>query len=1598
MKGKGLWWKIPVIAIGVVLGLAVVLTALVAGVIATPSARTAVLQKGLGIASAETGMDLQLGRLYLSPFHHSPMLLYRAWKGENDLPLAVEIDSLFVGHRGQDTLLCVHTLRLHADVKTTQFSGDLLAVPIVVDTLHLEHVTLHSDTLIASVGLDILVGRLSTSSPEISIAEGRYPLHGFRLDDAFVEVGLRDTPDTTAKDSTPLLLAFDLPDGRLRNIHFDMQPLGLMIETRSLNTNALVDVGANRYTARRIDIGGIAFGIAAFHMPVDTLYGEADVSLETNLITSSGLHVRADSLGAKLDLAATMMDLSTMRIRVTGDAEMQGSRASLRGYYDIDDEAYDVSVDLDSLNLSPFLDGCPPLLLSGSVKAQGQGINPRSRAMKSEVQLHMTECVIDTIDISGIQLHASLANQAVEGNLHLPVRIGGQSPIRAQTEHRFRVADFMTPERMQVDYRAQVRGARARLAGENLAIDSLGLHFATDSLTAFHLATRGLRVEAASPLPLMRLVDGLQPFASALGDSATIQDLVQLTDLTKIDTIRHLLPPLSLEVALTPGSPLQPFIRRTGLEIKKVRAAVASDAEATELTLTAALPDIGNPDDSTALRLPAAQASVEVALTEGRTTVSMEADTRITDGLMQVHGLRTDLAVYLDLERQERRLYGTGCVVLDSLVFSTVNLGNRSVDIALSPSSRYPNAVQAAVRLDDVPLDLVDSIIRFPDLDLKGAIRAQAVVDGLPAHPDISAEVLPIGVSAEYKPFEIALGLGETPITMEHNRLHLNHFPIYSMDSSYIALTGGLDLDTMQLDVAIDADRFSPVKMLQSGEMLVYGELATDIHGRVKGALDSLKADVAVTILPVTDITCHIDKKNLAQVKPYGTVSVSYDMAASSLGLGGEVHIDEGFIRYSPKVYPIMPFHVDSGSHITFNGPVGQTYLDVSASQKVKADVQSRDEETRRVNFTTGVRVRGVVDSIGLRTVGFFLEAPEDETITHELASLDEDTREGIAAALLATGMYLGESNVGAQRSDYALSSIINSRINAAMANSKMGKVVDIDLSTGMTQHASGETNDMNIAVSKAFFKDRLRISLGASISDNPEVMAANGLLNNITAEYRLTKDGTVGLRLFAQRDYNNILEGELIKSGLGVRATKQWSRLEPLKRRFPTDSVTRTYGLTADADIAYRNNNSIGPNLTLTTSARNLLGQGETFSIKGNGAYYWALRNRHPGDPKKTDTYKFGINTSLVFPYLHWVGTGHPEGDTRYMIGYQYENIAGGYGVHKVSGSFTYFIRSTNCITHAFTPFSMSFVYMKAESADLLDKASDYPQLIKLLAGDELVPAIAYHFTYNDYRLKRGVNTMLDLGIKEAGNIINGIYCLFGYKWNQYDKPLGKKTFNQFVKLSAELRNKFNLTDRVCFATRLFAGTNIPLGNSSVTPLSEAFYAGGTNSMRASSPYSYGPGNFYSAKYNQSFFHTGDVKLEANFEVRFPIVWKLFGAVFVDAGNVWNWYNTKDAIKRAGYEEYISKLELQDALYDGIIGNKHWADEIALGTGTGLRLDLDGLVIRLDIGVAIHAPYQTYKRNKKWEYDYSQPITTYFNLPSALDAVRVNFGIGYPF
>ena len=150
--------------------------------------------------------------------------------------------------------------------------------------------------------------------------------------------------------------------------------------------------------------------------------------------------------------------------------------------------------------------------------------------------------------------------------------------------------------------------------------------------------------------------------------------------------------------------------------------------------------------------------------------------------------------------------------------------------------------------------------------------------------------------------------------------------------------------------------------------------------------------------------------------------------------------------------------------------------------------------------------------------------------------------------------------------------------------------------------------------------------------------------------------------------------------------------------------------------------------------------------------------------------------------------------------------------------------------------------------------------------------------------------------------------------------------------------------------------------------PYSEQFYIGGANSIRAFTVRSIGPGSYRApaSMVNGYFDQTGTFKLELNTELRFPILGPLHGAAFIDAGNIWL---LKDDPQRPG----------------GTLRAKTFWNDIALGTGVGLRFDISMLVIRADLGIGIHAPYQTSRHG-------------YYNMESFGKSLAFHLAIGYPF
>ena len=410
------------------------------------------------------------------------------------------------------------------------------------------------------------------------------------------------------------------------------------------------------------------------------------------------------------------------------------------------------------------------------------------------------------------------------------------------------------------------------------------------------------------------------------------------------------------------------------------------------------------------------------------------------------------------------------------------------------------------------------------------------------------------------------------------------------------------------------------------------------------------------------------------------------------------------------------------------------------------------------------------------------------------------------------------------------------------------------------------------------------------------------------------------------------------------------------------------------EVDLSYKSSSFIGPALSLKFGHGNIFGGGEVLSLGLVGSYEWQTGNTSSGaGSTAVNSYEIGVNTSLVFPRMlvpDFMGRKlRYGGKTSYSLGVDLLNRPKFFRMLSFNFSNTYDFRTSGTVTHSFTPFKM--VYNKLlRTTDEFNDAIDNNPMIKQSFKDQFIPSASYTFSYDKrYGYMRRDRIAVQATLTSAGNVWAGAYSLFGAAKGPEAKKLMGDPFSQFFKETVELRLYKQLGRTATFAMRVFAGAGHAYGNSSVLPYTEQFYIGGANSIRAFTVRSIGPGSYRFEGDNtvyRYFDQTGDMKLELNAEFRFRVAGGLNGAVFFDAGNIWL---LKDDPGREG----------------GRIGSGGFLNQIATGTGMGVRYDLSFLVVRLDLGIGIHLPYATSRAG-------------YYNIPRFRDGMGLHLAIGYPF
>jgi len=412
-----------------------------------------------------------------------------------------------------------------------------------------------------------------------------------------------------------------------------------------------------------------------------------------------------------------------------------------------------------------------------------------------------------------------------------------------------------------------------------------------------------------------------------------------------------------------------------------------------------------------------------------------------------------------------------------------------------------------------------------------------------------------------------------------------------------------------------------------------------------------------------------------------------------------------------------------------------------------------------------------------------------------------------------------------------------------------------------------------------------------------------------------------------------------------------------------------KPYDFYIETNYTNKTSGRTGPELVLGLTKRNAFRGGEKLDINLHGSYEWQTGGNLNGSSQNMNSYEYGMDASIEFPRLivpflkrrRFYNTP----STYAMISTNVIKRPDYFKMHTVTGEWTYKWQRNDKWRHEFSPFTLQYQKLNSVTPkfDSIMYANPY---LSVSMQDVFIPKMRYSFTYSN--ATTSLNPLVwTATITEAGNIISLGNMAAGNKWGEKNKQLFKNPYAQFLKFETNLTKTWQVGMKSQVVGHVSAGVIYTYGNSESAPYSEQFYVGGANSIRAFAVRSIGPGSYTTDVSRLSYLdQTGDVKLQLNLEYRFNLFGGVYGAAFLDAGNVWS---LRDDGYRTG-----AQFKFKNAI-----------KEMALGTGIGLRYDLDFLILRLDWGVGLHVPYETGKGG-------------FYNIPNFKDGQALHLAVGYPF
>lgn len=598
----------------------------------------------------------------------------------------------------------------------------------------------------------------------------------------------------------------------------------------------------------------------------------------------------------------------------------------------------------------------------------------------------------------------------------------------------------------------------------------------------------------------------------------------------------------------------------------------------------------------------------------------------------------------------------------------------------------------------------------------------------------------------------------------------------------------------------------------------------------------------------------------------------------------------------------------------------------------------------------------------------------------------------------------------------YFLRPYVNFDVYGAEPTSKTNK---IDLNLNVTDPNDGEHKQFNIGYTHMIiapnpdgFPDSVRYKLskdtvnGVIFTDFSKRYRRNPILR-----YDFLKQGELYDIRNENLTYDRLYELNIFKNVKidYFRRDSTSNKINAVIQLIPQKVMTNR----VEGEVPF-NGGTVGFTIGNTYTNNNIFRGAERFELQVKGGLQSRIGN---GAKPFSDIYQrdFSISTSitvprLMIPFYNPVLGGNGMPHTTFSSSYIYA-LQKDVSVRRIFiNSITYDWFETKSKLHSFTP--LNFEYRFGNLDPNVDAQTVLNNLYysTLLGRKDLTLGMKYTYTLNANKLNEYRSFVyLRAGMDIAGNMLQGISKLTGAKKdtiNNAAKILGLP-FNQYMRPEVDIRWYKHLGGERQFVARLNAGVAYAYGNSVVTgiPFEKQFFAGGSSGVRAWQARTIGPGNYdrgllRSDTLRKAFYgldQLGTMRIETNFEYRFTVAKKFFGATlkgaaFVDAGNVWN--------LRKGESILLATPTLDEQT---VFKLNRFVQQLAIGTGVGLRYDVQYFVFRFDVGLKLKDPQFT--GSNQWVIGKflsgARDFKNSYNATHGPDTYRFlqyNFGIGMPF